>query len=510
MKKSLHLKWWHRWLGITLTIPILLFALSGIVLNHRASISEFDVPRSFLPQSYHYKNWNHGAIRGAVKLSPDSILLYGSQGIWLSDSLHNKIEPYSVGLKPAEGQMLLAMSRTTSGEFFALSPFVCYRLDHKAQRWEAIWSRSETSERLSDMACRGDSLMILSRSEVFYAQEPYRRFERIELPAPKDYQPSVSTFKTLWTLHSGELFGSIGIFVVDLLGVIIITLCLTGVVILLCPSIVQRIKQRGGATRTTRRAFGIALRCHNKLGVWSLVGLLVLTITGTFLRPPLLISIIRSKHTPLAGTHQDSSNPWQDKLRTIRYDAHAGDWLLYTSDGFYRTSSLASDTPVKVAAVAPVSFMGINTMQQLNSEAWLVGSFSGLYYWEIDSGECTDLYTKQPYVPKSGMPDFQHSVAGFCDLMMDKPIVFDYNRGAESLVEGQKFAPMPEILAQSGRISLWHLALEVHTGRIYTFLPELAAQLFIFISGISLLVILLSGYIVYRRHHRKRKKPMKK
>ena len=59
---------------------------------------------------------------------------------------------------------------------------------------------------------------------------------------------------------------------------------------------------------------------------------------------------------------------------------------------------------------------------------------------------------------------------------------------------------------RDARMSLWHLSLEIHVERIYTFLPGILSDLFIFLSGVIFLIILITGYIIYRRHHKKRKK----
>ena len=63
------------------------------------------------------------------------------------------------------------------------------------------------------------------------------------------------------------------------------------------------------------------------------------------------------------------------------------------------------------------------------------------------------------------------------------------------------FSEMPTVV-RDGRLSLWRVALETHTGRIYTFLPNLVVQLFVFLSGVFLLTVLVSGFILWRRFHR--------
>lgn len=165
--------------------------------------------------------------------------------------------------------------------------------------------------------------------------------------------------------------------------------------------------------------------------------------------------------------------------------------------------------------------MGTNVLQQEDADHWIAGSFSGLYRWNARTGESWNLYTGQRYVaPKhQGIPDFTYSVSGYSKDLLARPVVFDYNRGAEYALGGAQkaaviddeqesvcyeradFSEMPEQV-QDGRLSLWRVALETHTGRIYTFLPNIIIQLFIFLSGTFLLTVLISGYIVWREFHR--------
>lgn len=50
-------KKYHKWLGVTPAIFFILFALSGIVMNHRGFFSRFDVSGKYLPKEYRYSNW---------------------------------------------------------------------------------------------------------------------------------------------------------------------------------------------------------------------------------------------------------------------------------------------------------------------------------------------------------------------------------------------------------------------------------------------------------------------
>lgn len=501
-------RWWHRWLGIALTLPILIFAISGVILNHRQAVADIDVPRSLLPSAYRYEGWNLGAVKGSLLRAPDSVLLYGSQGIWLTDTTGRSVTSLSRGLgKSAERRTMVAMTRTASGDVFAASHLDLYRLNAEGNAWQAVDSPVKRGDRIADLNSRGDSLLLMTRSVVYLALPPYRHFEPIQLRAPEGYEPSVTAFRTMWALHSGELFGRLGVAAVDLLGIVVAVLALTGIIILIAPRTLRLLRQRSsGRLRFIRQSLSASLSLHNRLGVWLLLPLCLLTLTGMFLRPPLLIAIVRHRHAPIPLTTQANTNPWADKLRTIRYDARSRDWLLYTADGFYRLDELTS-TPRKVEGAPPVSFMGVNVLEPIGEDGvWLVGSFSGLYHWQVAQGVVHDALTNERVEgqKRTQMPDMIHAVAGYCADLAGRRLVFDYFTGQEALGGGAPLASMPAEFAQA-RISLWHLALEVHTGRIFTCLPPMGDMLYLFLVGLSLLIVLISGYIVYRRRYKRRR-----
>ena len=521
-RRHRRLRWVHKWGGLFFTLFLIIFALSGIVLNHRVALSEVDVPRSVLPPEYRMEHWNLGAVKGTLRVSSDSILLYGENGLWLTDSSRACFSRFERGMRSgADNRLVANVVRTHSGQLFAVTTFDAYQWNHSTQSWQRLTERFAPSDRMTDAAVKGDTLVLQSRSELFLATAPYTHFERIHLKAPTNAPLGRFTFRTLWMLHSGELFGAWAQYFVDFLGVILIVLCLTGVVLAFFPKLLKRQRKRQPEGKSVlRRVFKFSLQLHNKLGVYLLAFLLLLTVTGMFLRPPLLVAIARLRHQPLALTHEHNPNPWWDNLRMIRYDRHHHRWLLQTPFGFFTTSNLHS-APTKLDHEPPVGFMGTNVLQQEDADHWIAGSFSGLYRWNARTGESWNLYTGQRYVaPKhQGIPDFTYSVSGYSKDLSARPVVFDYNRGAEYALGGAKkaatdddeqefvcyeradFSVMPEQV-QDGRLSLWRVALETHTGRIYTFLPNIVIQLFIFLSGTFLLTVLISGFIVWRRFHR--------
>lgn len=521
-RRHRRLRWVHKWGGLFFTLFLIIFALSGIVLNHRVALSEVDVPRSVLPPEYRMEHWNLGAVKGTLRVSSDSILLYGENGLWLTDSSRACFSRFERGMRPgADNRLVANVVRTHSGQLFAVTTFDAYQWNHSTQSWQRLTERFAPSDRMTDAAVKGDTLVLQSRSELFLATAPYAHFERIHLKAPTNAPLGRFTFRTLWMLHSGELFGAWAQYFVDFLGVILIVLCLTGVVLAFFPKLLKRQRKRQPEGKSVlRRVFKFSLQLHNKLGVYLLAFLLLLTLTGMCLRPPLLVALATLKHRPLPLTHEDNPNPWWDNLRMIRYDQWHNRWLLQTPFGFFTTPDLHT-APTKLFHEPPVGFMGTNVLQQEDADHWIAGSFSGLYRWNARTGESWNLYTGQRYVaPKhQGIPDFTYSVSGYSKDLSARPVVFDYNRGAEYALGGAKkaatdddeqefvcyeradFSVMPEQV-QDGRLSLWRVALETHTGRIYTFLPNIVIQLFIFLSGTFLLTVLISGFIIWRKFHR--------
>lgn len=499
---------WHKWLGLFFAFFILMFSISGILLNHRKAISSIDIPRSILSKEYHYTNWNNEAVTGTIQLSPDSVLMYGGSGVWLTDTLGTYFSPFVNGMrKGADNRLTNSIVRTTSNEIFAVSTFGLYRLDKTNMRWQDLTERVESHDRFNDLIVKGDSMILLSRSNLFVALPPYERFKKITLAAPEGHKREASLFRTLWVLHSGELFGITGKLFVDLLGVVIILLTVTGVLLTIFPGIVVRRKKKKLPVKAHTNAFNTVLKWHNKPGVWLFAFLLIMTISGTFLRPPLLIAIVRAKVKTIPGTMLHKPNVWNDKLRVLRYDTFENDWILYTSDGFYNLKELDS-MPVKMEKTPLISIMGVSVMEQVNNTNWIVGSFSGLYYWNRPSGESVNAYTMKRAEPRRpGPPVITDAVSGYSSDFGRRPVIFDYSKGARVLRSDKPFIPMPEIIRKEGRMSLWHLSLEVHTGRIYQpILGSILVELFIFLSGVISVIVLITGYIVYRRRHKKRKR----
>lgn len=497
-------KKYHKWVGLVLTFFVLMFCFSGIVLNHRRLFSSCNVSRAWLPQSYHYENWNNGFVKGTRLVAPNTVLLYGNAGVWTTDTTLSRLTPLNDGLPAgADNRKVSNVVHTAQGQIYCAALYGVYRLDGRT--WTELPVPLD-GERVSDVTLRADTLVVLSRSHVFTATAPYATFTRHELNTPADYNPQVSLFKTVWQLHSGEIFGLTGRLVVDAMALVIIWLCISGLVWFFFPGIMKRRRKSHADTRSLSRTLTFSAKWHNRLGRSTVILTLLLALTGACLRPPLMIPLAMTTTRPVPLSTLSSDNAFHDKLRAIRWDSRLNSWLLSTSMGFYSLSDFSA-TPVSLKGAPAVSPMGINVFEPAADGLWLVGSFSGLCAWDPSEGICVDYFTgRRPEM--GGMRSFGGGGAmatGFSSHLKHRNITFDYSRGAIETLDENQASPLPPMPAEavSQPMSLWNFALELHVGRCYSPLIGPLSSLFVFLSGTLLFFLLLSGWIVVRRTRRK-------
>lgn len=496
----------HKWPSIVIAFFAILFAVSGIVLNHRDFFSGFDLSRRLMPPGYQYKNWNLAAVRSSLTLSADSVLIYGNIGIWLSDSTFSGFTDVNQGFpRGIDKRKVYALARF-NGQLVAGTHFGLYRTGRDNFSWQKL-QLPVGEERIADLALKDDTLLVLTRSFLLKTRD-LLRFEVVTLPPPEGYQRKTGLFNTLWELHSGELFGLAGRLFVDLLGLTVILLCVTGLLHFFFPKWIKRRKDRRQPPEKLVAAKRVNLRWHNVVGYLAVLFLVINTVAGMFLRPPLLIPVAGVQVGIIPFTHLDNPNPWYDKLRRVTWNEALGCYLFSTSEGFFQADEALDKPPQPTPSQPPVSVMGCNVLEPAGPVSYLVGSFSGLYVWNISRGTVVDFITGQPYrQPASlGRPTGDHMAAGFVVSPNGEAWWFDYNHGATALGSGEVFPEMERAVLQRTPISWWNAALEVHTGRIFEHLVGAFYILYVPLAGICLLMVLISGFFVWWMAYRKKKK----
>lgn len=547
LKYNFTWKKYHRWLGLVLSVFMLVFSVSGIILNHREVFSGCEVSRKWLPASYHIKNFNNGVVKGTVvkksaahSLSSencDSVLAYGCAGVFLTDSRLSTWQDFNAGLPESiDERNVRHVVKAKDGSLWCAALRDVYRYDENSHRWKKV-ELPGNEERIMDVALAKDSMTVvaLTRSRVFTivpfvqygeigkigksSSETYRVESKI-IPAPKKYEPKTTLFKLVWHLHSGEFFGLPGKLVVDAIALVLIVLSITGILLFILPYGIRRAKKLAAKARMKRlgKQFAWNMKWHNKIGYVTIVLTLWIAITGMCLRPPLMVPLVLSK---LPQTVGEDGNVWQDKLRAIRWDAVQGDWLVSTSEGFLRVDEDFSQAPKMLPddECPKLSPMGVTVWESDGKGGWIVGSFRGIYRWNPVNhslNQILDYFTGKPSEETSMIPISDNLVCGYSeDFLGGKPLVFDFAKGVED-AKGQAVAlcndepkksrneeSMSDLICETAPMSLWNVALELHVGRCYSpFLGPLS-DLFVFLSGLLITLVLLSGYII---SHRRRKK----
>lgn len=539
LKYNFTWKKYHRWFGLVLSVFMLVFCVSGIILNHREAFSGCEVSRKWLPASYHIKNFNNGVVKGTVVKNSgslaisegfsDSILVYGCAGVFLTDYQLSTWQDFNAGLpKSIDERNVRHLVQARDGSLWCAALRDVYRYDENSHRWKKV-ELPGNEERIMDVALAKDGMTVvaLTRSRVFTivpfvqygeivkigksSSETYRVESKI-IPAPKKYEPNTTLFKLVWHLHSGEFFGLPGKLVVDAIALVLIVLSITGILLFILPYGIRRAKKLAGKARMKRlgKLFAWNMKWHNKIGYVTIVLTLWIAITGMCLRPPLMVPLVLSKLPQAVG---EDGNVWQDKLRAIRWDAVQGDWLVSTSEGFLRVDEDFSQAPKMLPddECPKLSPMGVTVWESDGKGGWIVGSFRGIYRWNPvnHKSQILDYFTNEPCVETSMIPISDNLICGYSEDLFDRePMVFDFAKGVED-AKGQVINildekdAMSDLICETAPMSLWNVALELHVGRCYSpFLGPLS-DLFVFLSGLLITLVLLSGYII---SHRRRKK----
>ncbi len=358
--------------------------------------------------------------------------------------------------------------------------------------------------RIVDISEKDDTLLVLSRSFLFSSTDG-ENFIKHQLEAPDGYDNKIGLFKTLWIIHSGEIYGTIGKLIVDGIGIIFIFLTITGFILFINHYLIKRKKRHNKSLDKIKKVNRWNLDWHNKIGWTTLVFLLITTITGMFLRPPLLIAIASTKVKKIPHTILDNNNAWFDRFRTIHYNKATQTYVIGTTGGMYYSKDIFNERLQLFGHKLPVSVMGITVFEQKSDYEYLIGSFEGLFLWNSKTGSVWDYITKKPYVaPKrKGPPIGAYLVSGYFPKYKGKECFFDYNNGLCTMNGEPIPVKMPDHVREQP-MSLWNVMLEVHTGRIFEHILGMFYILIVPLLGLTSIFVLISGFVVWYKRHRKK------
>lgn len=504
----------HRWLGLLGFLYFSAMAVSGVLLNHPDALSGVDLPRSWLPGDYAYREWNRNSLRGSLRGEGGELFLYGEAGVWRWEPGAAEPVPDAEGFERSvyyrDTRALLRVNATLDGS----GPYLL------AGTRGGLWGRSLAGgpwrpvslapagaggsgrETVVDLLEADGALLAVTRDRVYRGDTawPPRFVDATPARAPEPDR-RLPLFRLIFHAHSGEAWGLRGRLVVDALGVVLVVLCLTGA------GFWWRKRRRTLARGAGGRLARVGLGWHLRLGLWASPLLLLVAATGFFQRPPFLIAVAFTEYPERFHPAPSDPNPWHDLLRKAAYDPVRRTLLLATADGFYSGPVGGSRPFEREWGGPPVSVMGATVLRRAPDGLLWVGSMSGLYVWDRASGWVTDAFTGRPPRPGQGGPVGQQQVVGWVGVADGRVLVADYGLG---LVDGEGqlqaaagVLPMPEELREGGRISLWHALFELHNGRLFGFLLGWWTWVVVPLGGLALLAQVATGVLDRWLPHRK-------
>lgn len=497
---------YHRWAGLILVLFMVLFSITGIIMNHRSFFSGVSVDRQLIPDKYSFSDWNLAAVRSTEQIGTDSILMYGNIGIWLTDSTFSHYSDFNQGFKKGiDNRKVYKVLKLEKGLYAAGTLFGLFVYRDSLGQWEKV-QLPHPDEQAVDLMLQHDSLYVLTRSHL-YSSGDLQHFSEITLPAPAGYDNKVGLFKTLWEIHSGEIFGIPGKLVVDFAGVVLIFMSISGFVMFVSRKSIKKRQLDESSKKAHKKRYKKHFHLHHKIG-W-VVGILLFISAGTgiFLRPPLLIAIAAERVGKIPFTKLDTPNPWYDQLRRIIYIEADDRFIVSTTKGFYYSDTHFSDL-IEFKDQAPASVMGVNVMKVVGPHTLWIGSFEGLFEWNYATGEVWDVIEDKAWVrpDQPRHPVGNYKIAGHSDHFGEQALIFDYDRGTKLDFNKTNFPDMPDEIRENTPMSLWNVSQEIHTGRIYSPLLGDFYILVVPLSGIMTLLMLVSGMWMRYRRIKKNKK----
>lgn len=166
--------------------------------------------------------------------------------------------------------------------------------------------------------------------------------------------------------------------------------------------------------------------------------------------------------------------------------------LLATRDGLYKGDSTLEAPLSPVTPPLPVFGMGTTVLESIGDNTFLLGSFSGLYKWDLKANSAVDLQGKRA-VDSGQLRPGEVMAAG---VLIDKGILrgyADYTRGLQP-VDDIPLMDRPFSAEQlESRTSLYHFLFELHNGRFLRDLIGAWYILYVPLAGMTLVLIVLTG-----------------
>ncbi len=469
----------HRWIGLGLVVYLGWMGASGVLLNHPRLTREISVPEWMVPPEYRISNWSRGTLRSLATVpgTPGTLIAAGRLGVWISDDEGRSFTGFHRGLGSLfarNARQVVALAGAGGPLFLVTTQSGLYARSDGDDRWRKVplggerpgSGRPGSGRPAIKVVQVEDRLLAFTDSGVYVSPAPPRPLEFV--PAALERQQAsreVPLADALFDLHSGEAWGLPGRLAYDVVGIVLVVLSFSALLTWLYSKVPRRARRARPRIRALVR---VVVRYHLKLGIWVAPILLLIGLSGMFMRPPLLVLVADALLPRWIYPGVIPANPWHHKIQNATYDAAQGRLLVQANDGIWAGSPDLKGVFRRVTLPVPVFAMGATVFESGQEGTLEVGSFSGLFRINAD-GSTVDLLNGGPAKSRSQMRPGEYLVTGFLRLPGGESLVSTHYQGLMDL-EGSRAhgrLPMPAVEVLGAGMPLWNFLFELHNGRIF-------------------------------------------
>lgn len=487
----------HKYFGIILSIALIYVSLSGIFLNHPEVLAGTDTPSWLLPGHMKIKNWSRGSILTGIRLENGDYLTGGKLGVLRFSPDRSKVVEENEGLPESlfRKKVNVLYQDKPNGIIYAGTVSGLYTKPFDGDIWirhEGVEGEIQSLFELNGRLCAvGKSFAWLKEGEEF-RRMPFSRDGKKGMPL------AVYTFD----LHAGRVLGLFGRLLMDIGGIIMVLLALSGLFKWLVPA-GRRLKI---SARFKAFVYRYHFRHYKKLGLVFLIPLILAPFTGLFMQPPFSALLAGRNVSLKLHIKPWEERRWNDSINHAAVDADGERILVVTGLRTYEGKWDFTETFTPVQSVVPVHPMGATYFGEESPGTYIVGSFSGLLRWDAREDIYRDYFTDESVTtPRLRIPKDGYQVNGLLDFG-DTLAVIDYHKGIFDLETGESFFEMPEKYRNRSTFSLWHYLFEIHNGRIWR---GMIGGFYIFhtmVTSISAILIIWTGLHIMLVIRKRKKK----
>lgn len=441
----------------------------------------------------------------------DSLLyVYGRQGIHISTNKGKNYKPFMNGDFPKS-----AYPRRTNHVFYENKLMIAatnaglYKYDFTNKEWKTC-TLPRKDEGIIKLVKAKNKLIALSDSHI-YLSDLNTNLHFKETILRKDIKENrIRLIQVFLELHDGSIFGMTGKIIWDIVGLILLFLCFSAFYIWYFPKRwkkrFKKNKKRQSSKATNR--FKFLFNYHKKLGWYAAILLLIITITGIFLRPPLIAVLAGKSISASFYPSSSSENEWQHKINNALYDSLNDKLVIECKDGIWTGKLNGNSLFQKIEIPVRIFAMGSTVFREEKAGEWLIGSFGGLSKYNIKTRKAETILKKG--VSKSSGRPAKTLVTAYITTPDSISYILGHTKGICNL-KGDKLTNvlhMPKYISDEFRFPLWNYFFEIHNARIFRSFIGKYYILVIPLLGLLTLLVLLSGIFDY--FYNKRKKTINK